>query len=458
MMVTVNHLMAQELDSRRLERDLRIAEDVVGSLIKSEAEEGEFFSAKVSARYSAGFGLILDLKRTSYFSSQNFNSNFDFHWEMNDEAWELKLEEIQAQAERIAAEVEGYVRDAEVIAREQELVQREHEREMREHEREMRELEREMHEKEREVQREEYRREREQYKREGQEMPELPEIPELPEPAESPEVNVVVESFPDPDESGVLVFRTRNVATSKNESEYEDLFFRVVHVYLSDYAGLIGQLPDDEKIMLITELRPTEEDESGYKLSAYALVKDVKDKTAGKLTAEKFREKIVFDYAEISNEKPADLELLASIFQRLYKSDLATTYYTPNRITYEKMDHYGVVYQMRVFSSISYGSDNYKIVTQGKSGLTEKERDKVVQEMYPQFEQELKENMLDYGKTIKSLSGNESLVVKVKLTKCEDCGIPESIEVSVSQEVLQAYNDGKMKRETALSKITISKS
>jgi len=105
MMVTVNHLMAQEVDSKRLERDLRIAEDVVSSLVKSEAEEGDYYGVKVSANYMSGFGLMINMNRTGYFSSQNFNSDFDFHWEVSDEDWEFKIEQIQAEAEKTRSEI-----------------------------------------------------------------------------------------------------------------------------------------------------------------------------------------------------------------------------------------------------------------------------------------------------------------------------------------------------------------
>lgn len=453
LLVTVNHLMAQEVDSKRMERDLRISEDVIASLVKSEADEGDFFGVKVKSNYVPGFGLMINLNRGGSFSLESFNSDFDFHWEMNDSEWEFKIAEVQAMAEQIAAEAEVHAREAEMIARENEYVMKLHEEEMKEREEEKKELEEEIKYLEEELGRKGLSEEEKQELRR-----EIRDHQRAIHRDMDKDVDVRVRTMvapPEPPEVIVVRNSTRK-SSQEDEDKYHDLFHRVSELYFSDYARLFGQLKDSDKIMLTTKIHPTDEDESGLKLSAHVLMSDIKALDAGKISRDNFIKKIVFSEAEIENEKPADLELLASIFQRLYKSDLATTYYTSNKITYERLEHYGVVYKMKMYSSIQYSHDNYKIVTQGKSGLTEAERNKIVDEMYPQFEQELKANMLDYGKTVKSLNVGESLMVQVKLTQCIDCKMPSSLEASIPFDILQDYNDGKLSRENALKKINIS--
>jgi hypothetical protein len=77
--------------------------------------------------------------------------------------------------------------------------------------------------------------------------------------------------------------------------------------------------------------------------------------------------------------------------------------------------------------------------------------------MYPEFEKELKENVLEYGRTVRSIKDNEVLVFNVKITKCPNCGIPSSLEVSVKGSVLKDYGSGKLDKNAALGKLMIKK-
>jgi hypothetical protein len=95
--------------------------------------------------------------------------------------------------------------------------------------------------------------------------------------------------------------------------------------------------------------------------------------------------------------------------------------------------------------------------TLGLKNLTSAERDKKVKELYPLFENDLKENMLDYGRTLKSLKDNEKLIFNVVLTKCKGCGIPADVELSIPNSVLKDYSAGKLDKNSALNKITVKK-
>jgi hypothetical protein len=89
--------------------------------------------------------------------------------------------------------------------------------------------------------------------------------------------------------------------------------------------------------------------------------------------------------------------------------------------------------------------------------LDEETRNKKVIELYPRFEQELKDNILEYGRTLKSLKDEEVLVFNVILTKCRECKIPSTLELSIKSSILRDFGTGKMDKTTALSKFTIKK-
>ena len=77
--------------------------------------------------------------------------------------------------------------------------------------------------------------------------------------------------------------------------------------------------------------------------------------------------------------------------------------------------------------------------------------------MYPKFEKELKEFIVDYGRTIRSLDDDEVLMLKVKLTRCKGCSIPSNIDVSLKAGVLKDYDQQKINRDKALGSIEIKK-
>jgi hypothetical protein len=95
--------------------------------------------------------------------------------------------------------------------------------------------------------------------------------------------------------------------------------------------------------------------------------------------------------------------------------------------------------------------------TMGLDDVDQETRDKKVKEVYPKFEQELKDNILEYGRTIKSLKDEEVLVFQVTMTKCVGCGIPSSLELSIKGSVLKDFSAGKADRNAVLNKFTVKK-
>ncbi len=95
--------------------------------------------------------------------------------------------------------------------------------------------------------------------------------------------------------------------------------------------------------------------------------------------------------------------------------------------------------------------------TVGLEDLDQAARDKKVKELYPQFEKDIKEDILEYGRTVKSLNPEESLIFNIRLTRCDGCGIPSSLEISVKANVLKDYASGKLNKEAALGKFSTKK-
>ena len=246
---------------------------------------------------------------------------------------------------------------------------------------------------------------------------------------------------------------------------------KAAKTFIADYGDMLSQLGPEERIIVTNRSQGNNEFWMyGQKakrslLSVEAKKSDLTAFRQGKITRDQLMAKIKVVNSVSSEKAEPDMELLVSIFNRLYQSDLSKTFYVQGNTYYEHLTDFGAIVPMQVYSSnTNYAVDRdgetrtlLSMPTVGLQNLSQEERDKKVKELYPVFESELKENMLDYGRTLKSLNDNEQLIVDVTLTKCKGCGIPAKIEVAVKASVLKDFNAGKIDRNSALSKVEVTK-
>jgi hypothetical protein len=232
--------------------------------------------------------------------------------------------------------------------------------------------------------------------------------------------------------------------------------------FILDYGDFISQLAPNEKIVITNQI----ENNRGWyfhsgkrtHVSIEATRADITAFKQGKINRDQALAKIKVVNTESVDTKSPDMELLSSIFSRLYSPDLSKTFFTGDNIYYEVLKDYGVVYYMNVFSSNQSEYDgSVSMPTLGLDHVDPATRDKKVIELYPKFEQELKDNILEYGRTIKSLKDEEVVAFNVTLTRCKGCGIPSTLELSVKTSVLKDLNAGKIDKNAALSKFTVKK-
>ena len=255
---------------------------------------------------------------------------------------------------------------------------------------------------------------------------------------------------------------TANIDAEELGEKILELLQENMTTFLVDYADLIGQLKPTDRIMVNVKSSNNQVWVSGLDLrarestglTAEILKSDLISYKQGKSSREETVEKVKFK--ERGGEtKERDLELFSSIFSRLYEPDMSMTYYASGRnINYERLENLGAIFSMRVYSS-SEDNGRHTIRTTGESGLTREERNRKVSEMYPDFEKTFKENIVDYGRTIKSLKPSEMLVFKVRLTECKGCDMPKSIELTVKGTTLQNFDSGKINRDAAIKEIAV---
>ncbi len=250
-------------------------------------------------------------------------------------------------------------------------------------------------------------------------------------------------------------------------SSIDQKFLEVAKNFLADYGDVLSQLRPEERIAITNRADDFEGGlefrwaggmgSRGGMMSAEVKRDDINQMKQGKITRDQFLSRIKIVNTESSGELDPDLEVLSSMFSRLYREDLSRTYYVQGEVSYERLKDFGVVYYMRVYSS-NEEEDRFYLPTVGLRDVSQVDRDKKVKELYPKFESELKENLVEYGRTLRSLKDEEQVLFKVKLTRCEGCGIPETLELSIKNSVLKDYGSGKLSKEAALAKVNVKKS
>jgi len=433
LILAVSGVIAQnKIDEQRMERDIEVAENVLETIIKQQFEKRSFFPMEIQGNYMAGYGVTFripyEILGSSWFFGQpseppgvNFmdggNGSFSFSFDSdNMDAPEL-LEDTDCECEEFP---EGDEDDERAESKVNALQKRANE----------------------DIKRSQTR------------------------------VRVVNGVATTEDVTGK---EYNNKAKSKSKSSkndrdsvrnaYTKKIIEASKNFLADYGDLITQLPSGEKIT-ITNRGEGERiwygafvnsaSNPSY-ISVEALKSDIIQYRQGKLTHDQLFAKIKVINSVMDDELQPDLELLSSIISRLYRNDLSTTYFTQENIYYERLKDFGVIYYMQVYSSNTGSRGNYSMPTLRLDNVDAETRDKKVKELYPVFEKELKENILDYGRTLKSLGDEEVLMFNVKLTRCTDCGIPSSLELSVKSSVLMDINSGKLTKEAALTKIIVKK-
>lgn len=235
--------------------------------------------------------------------------------------------------------------------------------------------------------------------------------------------------------------------------------------FLLDYGDLIAQLAPNEKVIVTNQGNQPRAWVNQYfsapkrtHLSAEALKADLTLLRTGKITREQAQSRLKVINTETVEEVEADLELLSSIFSRLYSMDISKTYFVGDNVYFERLKDFGVIYYMTLYSGMMDDySRRYVMPTLGLRDVDQATKDKKVKEMYPKFESELKDNILEYGRTLKSLKDEEVLVFQITNTPCEGCAIPSTLEITLKGSALKEYSSGKTDKAATMAKLAVKR-
>jgi len=256
--------------------------------------------------------------------------------------------------------------------------------------------------------------------------------------------------------------------------------------FLTDYAFLIRQLQPDEKILLnfvddwdeSVVINPFPDRSPSQKrtatLTAEIQRKDINDFRRRDISEDEFIDRIRFSENETEEAKDPDIELLISILNRLYDEDLTETFIIDGSGKYTSIQGLGTIIDLNVYypreeetgSGIIIWNDRYsekrkvyRTSREGQNRETDEEEEEKTQKAtysknYDTFINDFKENVIEYGQTVKSLEDKEMLMFRLHFDSFNDTYL---VDVSVPQSTLQNYAEGKISLEKAVEAVKVVK-
>jgi hypothetical protein len=238
--------------------------------------------------------------------------------------------------------------------------------------------------------------------------------------------------------------------------------------FMTDYADLIDQLLPEEKIIInqksphrelvmVWEGRDSSEkiEKLPGSISSEVLRKDLTAYKSGKINKDEFVRRIVISKVE-PPEKIADLEMFAGIFEKFYSYDLSESFYAKGTPWYEVLDGYGVVFHVKAHSP-NQSYSRVQFYARGQTtGILKSDKSQADEEaLYSIFKDDIKNFLLDYGRTIRSVTGDDKVHLEVKIQACKKCNVPKTLEVSTKMSTLSQYDQQKISKDKAMNQIEV---
>ena len=296
-------------------------------------------------------------------------------------------------------------------------------------------------------------------------------------------------------------FAYRNGKNS-DEKVDEEAVTRRIKEFLRDYGSTIGQLDPEEQVMVLYGHGRTQrqlifmDSEAGRQqapvpvLSVVAEKKDLDAFRAGKINEQQFDSRISVSKPDRNSEsRYIDMEVMANIFETAFKENRdGSAFRIRGPVNHLKLDNFGALF----FFDATYASSQPGVFRlslapkvhiegdsdsdaespsrarveilreldreieedQEKRAKKEKELEENVRSALTEFKTEIKEYMVDYGRTLRSVKSDQYVMASISISS-RISEIPERLDLQVKKSVLEQLDSGSISREDALEQVMI---
>ncbi len=289
---------------------------------------------------------------------------------------------------------------------------------------------------------------------------------------------------------------TETGGTSKEVDE--TTIKRRITEFLMDYASTIGQLEDDEQVMVIygantgggvslaryrVALNGDFIDEEPAKvlpvISGSVNVKDLKEYRRGGLNEGKMKERITFATSE--GKEYMDLKVMGNIFETAF-DESNNGFRMSGKPNYLLLDNFGAIFSFDTRYSDRDGVfrvlNNSRIVLQNlrrdqqratgvvRNNLSEEELEemettqeeikKKIIDAYGKMMSNVSEYLVDYGRTLSSVDSDQHILISMKVSASGIEEIPERVDVQIKKSVLEDLDRGRIIRDEAIKSVSVT--
>lgn len=249
--------------------------------------------------------------------------------------------------------------------------------------------------------------------------------------------------------------------------------------FLADYGSLLVELKSTEKIQLSIDYSihvkstsrkidgafafvSSSRDENKRRMTAEISASDLNAYTTGDISQTEVFSRIKTRTYDNSKDEMLDAKILAGIFDDMFKNTYDGYLSRSGAASWTYFEGFGLMYNVNLSSgrngySISTNSDGQSVISVGGKSQESEEFYKDIKTKYPAFEKSVKETMIKYGRTLRSLKSNEFLILNVGLSANNLSGLPKSIQFMISKDDINAFTKGSKSLEQVMEKVSLKK-
>ncbi len=300
------------------------------------------------------------------------------------------------------------------------------------------------------------------------------------------------------DGSFSFYYNTDDDDESENASREvdEDAVKERMTEFLVDYGSTIGQLDDDNRIMIIyganTQsnrnrlVRYSDRNGRDYVndnelpvISASVSMKDLKDYRSGRIGDGEIKNRI--DFATTENKEYLDLKVMGNIFETALRSNEEGSFKMSGGIGYMMLDNFGAIFSFDArfgggrdmfFGRLADTQRRLRILQEQQLRITlndeevddealeiEKRQEQFKEDMieaYAELKTDVTEYLVDYGRTLGSVNSDQFILTSLNLSSSGFDEIPERVDFQIKKSVLEQFDRGRISREEAINSVSIT--
>ncbi|HKK45588.1 MAG TPA: hypothetical protein VJ964_08705 [Balneolaceae bacterium] len=259
--------------------------------------------------------------------------------------------------------------------------------------------------------------------------------------------------------------------------------------FLREYGSTIGQLTGSDKVMVIynagdsgPEIAFLDSDTNKKRntiptISVMVKESDLQAYRKGKINANTFNDRLSVNKVTADKRGHRDLKIMANILETAFKNNDQESFGIMGSVDYLKLDNFGALFSFdarysngdmffgKIAPSSASEAKAIQIFAEKKARQGTKDEDQSPDKeetkhkektikAYKDFISQLKEYLVDYGRTLKSVDSNQRILVSVDFSSRYE-EVPERIDMQIQKSTLDAMDQGRMSRNQVINKIQV---